>query len=80
MLTVDIRALRIRTNREIADLGAEPPDAHERAVWRKERHAVVILVAELADHDAELLRRAATGAWLSTAVRDLLLDAAQECG
>jgi hypothetical protein len=39
----------------------------------------VILLAELAENDAQLLRDAATGEWVHPHARDLLLDAAQEC-
>ena len=44
-----------------------------------ERAAAVMLLAEVADRNAELLRHAANGEWVSPAARNLLLDAAQEC-
>jgi hypothetical protein len=44
-----------------------------------ERDAAVMLLAEVANRDAELLRNAATGEWVELAARDLVLDAAQEC-
>jgi hypothetical protein len=39
----------------------------------------VILLAKLADNDAQRLRDAATGEWVHLATRDLLLEAAKEC-
>ena len=79
VLTMDMRALRIRTNREIADLARNRRTCTNVRCGTRNVYAAVILLAELADHDAELLRRTATGVWVSTAARDLLLDAAQEC-
>jgi hypothetical protein len=75
---VDVTALRIRANQKIIDLGPEPGDAHDAAMWREERRGAVVLLAELADNDTELLRQAATGEWVEIAARDLLLDAAAE--
>jgi hypothetical protein len=54
----------VRANQELADLGPEPADAHEHALWVEERRGAVILLAELADNDAQLLRDAATGEWV----------------
>jgi len=48
-------------------------------MWREERRGAVLLLAALADHDAERLCRAATREWVAAGARDLLLDAAQEC-
>jgi hypothetical protein len=76
---VDVTNLRVRANQEIADVGTEPADAHERDQWREERRGAVVLLAKIVDRDAQLLRNAATGEWVSTAARDLLIDAAQEC-
>jgi hypothetical protein len=58
----------------------EPIDAHERAVWETNGRGAAILLAELADYDRELLREAATGEWVETMARDLLLDVARACG
>ena len=77
---MDVTNLRVRANQEIADLGPEPGDPSENAMWREERRrGAVALLAEVADRNAELLRQAATGEWVAIAARDLLLDAAQEC-
>jgi hypothetical protein len=45
-------------------------------MWLAERRGAVVLLAEIVDRDAQLLRTAATGEWVSTAARDLLIDAA----
>jgi hypothetical protein len=76
---VDVTTLRVRANQEAVDLGPEPADPHERPVWAAERAAAVMLLAEIVDRDAELLRRAAVGEWVAPGARNLLLDAAQEC-
>jgi hypothetical protein len=41
--------------------------------------AAVMLLAEIVDRDAQLHRNAASGEWVATLARDLLMDAAQEC-
>jgi hypothetical protein len=40
-------------------------DPREREVWDEERRGTVVLLAALADYDADFLRRAATGEWVS---------------
>jgi len=40
----------------------------------------VISLTELAHRDTLLLKEASTGDWLEPSARDLLLEAAQECG
>jgi hypothetical protein len=74
---VDITVLRVRANRESSDLGPEPGDPHERDEWFAERHDAVTLLAQLANRDADVLRRASIGEWVPAASRDLLLDAAK---
>jgi hypothetical protein len=64
---VDVTDLRVRANRELADLGPEPDDPHDHALWVEERRGAVILLAELADNDSQLLRDAATGEWVHLA-------------
>jgi hypothetical protein len=76
---VDIRALRIRANREFADLGAEPVDRRSHVAWRAQRRSTVILLAELADNDPELLRKAASVEWVQPGARDLLFSAIDQC-
>ncbi|HEY6317976.1 MAG TPA: hypothetical protein VI462_08840 [Acidimicrobiia bacterium] len=52
----------------------------ELELWREERWGAVVLLAGLADDDAQLLRAAANQVadeWASQPVRQLLLDAAQ---
>jgi hypothetical protein len=49
-------------------------------LWREERWGAVVLLAELADDDGELMHTAANqiaDEWASQAVRQLLADAAQ---
>jgi len=75
---VDITRLRVRANREMADLGPEPADSHEHDRWLTERHDAVTLLAQLATNDADALRRASIGEWVPAASRDLLLDAAEK--
>jgi len=76
---MDRRDLRIRANQEFADLGPAPVDPDAFEVWVKERGVAVVLLAELADRNAQVLRDAAIGEWIHPAARDLLLDAAAEC-
>ena len=68
-----------RRIRSTPTLGPEPADPHERETWAMERAAAVMLLAEVADRNAELLRHAANGECAARGARDLLLDAAQEC-
>jgi hypothetical protein len=73
--------LRAPAKQEADELGPEPRDPRDREIWQAERHGAVVLLASLAEWDAALLRRAAleeAGEWTNRAVRDLLLDAAQE--
>lgn len=76
---MDVSELRMRAATEAVELGSGPADPREREVWQMERHAAVVLLAELADRDAQVLRHAANGEWVHPAARNLLLDAAQEC-
>jgi hypothetical protein len=64
---------------ELDELGPEPANPRERELWNEERRGAVVLLAALADYDADLLRRAATDDWVSPAARNLLLAAATEC-
>jgi hypothetical protein len=50
--------LRARARREADELGPEPPGP-ELGLWREERWGAVVLLAGLADDDAELLRQPA---------------------
>ena len=70
--SVDITRLRVQVNQEYADLGPEPADPHEREPWAMERAAAVMLLAEIADRNAEVLRHAADGPWVAPAARNLL--------
>ena len=76
---MDVPELRIRANNEIVELGHEPDDPRDCAMWEEERRSAVVQLASLADHDARLLRDAARGERIATAARDLLLEAALEC-
>lgn len=71
--------LRIRANQELADLGPPPANPREHESGVRNAAVPVFLPAALADQDAELLRRTATGEWEAPAARDLLIDAPQEC-
>jgi hypothetical protein len=55
---VDASELRARARQEADELGPEPPGS-EAEMWREERWGAVVLLAGLADDDAELLRQAA---------------------
>jgi hypothetical protein len=48
-----------RAKQELLELGAEPANVRGRQLWIEERHGACVLLAALADFDAELLRRAA---------------------
>jgi len=76
---MNINDLRLRANRVLVDLGSEPVDPDEYELWVAERREAALLLAALADNDRELLGRTAAGEWLSTATKDLLLAAIQEC-
>jgi hypothetical protein len=76
---VDVNTIRIRAHQEFSDLGPEPHDPRDRGVWQVERRGAVLLLAALADYDAEPLRRASVGEWVASGARQLLLDAASEC-
>jgi hypothetical protein len=59
-------------------LGPEPPGS-EAELWREGRWGAVVLLAGLADDDAELLRQAANATateWTDREAARLLLDAA----
>jgi hypothetical protein len=55
---MDASELRARARQEVDELGPEPSGA-ELELWCEERRGAVVLVAGLADDDAELLRQAA---------------------
>jgi hypothetical protein len=63
---------------EVSELGGEPLSRRDRELWRAERRGSAILLAGLADWNAEALRRAAisTAGGLNDATRALLQDAA----
>jgi hypothetical protein len=74
--------LRNRAVREIDNLGPEPVDPSNRAMWRADWHGAVVLLAALAGEDMALLRRAAlepADEWSNRAVRSMLLAATDEC-
>jgi hypothetical protein len=72
--------LQRRARQEADELGAEPTDVAERDRWREERWGAVVLLAGLADDDAELLRQSARDGvaevWPGLLASSLLLDAA----
>jgi hypothetical protein len=70
--------LRDHALKEIEELGPEP-SGPELELWREERCGAVVLLAGLADDDAELLRQAANETateWTDREAARLLLDAA----
>jgi hypothetical protein len=78
---VDAADLRTRARREAEELGPEPLERHDRALWREERRGAVVLLAALGDYDAALLRRAALDVadeLSDQTARKLLLDAAAD--
>ena len=79
--TVTPAELRARAVEEVAELGPEPADPHDRALWAEERRGACVLLAAFAEWDASLCRRAELepAEWADPVVRGLLLDAAQEC-
>src|SRR6516165_5460000 len=56
---MDASELRARARQEADELGPQPPGT-EAHLWREERWGAVVLLAGLADDDAELLRQAAS--------------------
>jgi hypothetical protein len=66
------------TSGDLPSLGPEP-SGYELELWREERWGAVVLLAGLADDDAELLRAAANevaSEWTDREAARLLLDAA----
>jgi hypothetical protein len=79
---MDASELRARACQEADELGPEPPSS-EADLWREERWGAVVLLAGLADDDAELLREAANGVaaeWADREAARLLLDAGARHG
>ena len=75
---MDASELRARARHEADEPGPEPTGP-EAKLWREERWGAVVLLAGLADDDAELLRQAANGVateWADREAARLLLDAA----
>jgi hypothetical protein len=75
---MDASELRARARQEADELGPEPPGS-EAELWREERWGAVVLLAGLADDNAELLRHAANATaseWTDREAARLLLDAA----
>jgi hypothetical protein len=75
---VDASELRAPARQEADELGPEPPGT-EAELWREERWGAVVLLAGLADDDAELLREAANqiaAEWADREAARLPLDAA----
>jgi hypothetical protein len=74
--------LLARAVQEIDELGPEPVQASDRAMWIEERRGAVELLAGLASWDEALLRRAAlhvASEWAQAQASQLLLDAATVC-
>jgi hypothetical protein len=72
--------LRDRAQHEADELGPEPLDRRECALWREERRGALILLSALADDDPALIRRAAlalTENLGDPVARVLLLEAAE---
>lgn len=76
---MNAEALRKRARIEADELGPEPADPHDHALWAEERRGAVVLLAALADWRASVCREAALLAEWDPFVQHLLLDAAQEC-
>jgi hypothetical protein len=79
---MDVSALRIRAATEAAELGPEPGHRRDPEIWQMERRAAVLLLADLADRNGGLLKRAALSVaseWTNRDASRLLLDAAAEC-
>lgn len=72
--------LRVHAEQEAEELGPEPNDPKDRALWLEEKRGAVELLAGLEDWNAPLLRRAAlrvASEWSNTSATELLLDAAR---
>ena len=68
----------MRAREEADELGPEPPGT-EAELWREERWGAVVMLADLADDNVELLREAATqvaSEWTDREAARLLVDAA----
>ena len=75
---MDASGLRARARHEADEPGPEPTGP-EAKLWREERWGAVVLLAGLADDNAELLRQAANGGadeWTDREAARLLLAAA----
>lgn len=71
--------LRTRAQREVEELGPEPEDPLDLAMWVEERRGAAALLAALAGWDGALLHRSAfeiADEWSDQVVVRLLLDAA----
>ena len=75
---MEVVELRTHAKEEVLEIGPMPSEPREHEIWVAERRCSMALLADLADHDRDLLRRAATGDWVTTEVRDLPLAAANE--
>jgi hypothetical protein len=79
---MDASELRARARQEADELGPEPAGT-EAELWRQERWGAVVLLAGLADDDAELLRQAAmeiADEWADREAARFLLDASSSSG
>jgi len=78
MTTTELRA---RARAELDELGPEPADPHEHAIWVEERSFTCQLLAGLAKWRGPVLRHAALelGDLMDPATVRLLLDSAKEC-
>ncbi|HEV3451798.1 MAG TPA: hypothetical protein VG869_11410 [Acidimicrobiia bacterium] len=56
---MDASELRAQAIQEADELGPEPIDRNEHALWLEERRGAIVLLSALADHDPAVLRRAA---------------------
>ena len=75
---MDAAELRARAREEADEPGPELR-GNEAELWREERWGAIVLLAGLADDDAELLRQAANQTateWTDWEAARLLLDAA----
>jgi hypothetical protein len=69
--------LGARAKQQTAEIGPRPRDPHEETAWEEEWRGAAVLLAALGEWDRARLRLAATSE--SGGVRQLLLDAADEC-
>jgi hypothetical protein len=79
---IDAAELRAQARAEADELGPIPLDPRERELWAEDRRGAIVLLASLAESNAQLLRRAAlepATEWTTREARDLLLEAALEC-